>query len=170
MSVPNQRWEWNGAPVILNREGTPTEFRIQGPSGQSLTISGAMRQGVDVELLVDGKRVRGQIFDDGRICQVRHDGQTWSFARSVERKRGKDADTRGGVVEAPMTGTVVQVAVKQGLAVKKGATLVVLVAMKMEHRLTAPFDGVVAEILAVQDQTVEIGQKLARIEPEAPKP
>jgi 3-methylcrotonyl-CoA carboxylase alpha subunit len=170
MSAHNQRWEWNGAPVILNRDGTPTEFRIQGPGDHSLAISGAKRQGIDLELLVDGKRVRGQVFDDGRICQVRYDGQTWSFARSVERKRGKDADTRGGVVEAPMTGTVVQVAVKKGEAVKKGAPLVVLVAMKMEHRLTAPFDGVVAELLAIPDQTVEIGQKLARIEPEAPKP
>ena len=53
-----------------------------------------------------------------------------------------------GVVRAPMAGSVVEVRVSEGAAVKKGETLIVLEAMKMQHQLTAPIDGVV-ETLSV---------------------
>lgn len=54
----------------------------------------------------------------------------------------------GGAVLAPMPGKVLSVAVKPGDTVKKGQTLVVLEAMKMEHALTAPRDGVVEAVNA----------------------
>lgn len=52
----------------------------------------------------------------------------------------------GGAVLAPMPGKVLSVAVKPGDTVKRGQTLVVLEAMKMEHALTAPRDGVVEAV------------------------
>jgi 3-methylcrotonyl-CoA carboxylase alpha subunit len=48
--------------------------------------------------------------------------------------------------------------------VAKGQKLVTLEAMKMEHSLTAPFDGVVAELSAVAGAQVSEGALLARIE------
>jgi propionyl-CoA carboxylase alpha chain/3-methylcrotonyl-CoA carboxylase alpha subunit len=63
-----------------------------------------------------------------------------------------------------MPGKVVSVSVKAGDTVKKGQTLLVLEAMKMEHALAAPFDGVVAELTAVAGGQVSEGVVLVRLE------
>ena len=63
-----------------------------------------------------------------------------------------------------MPGKLIAVAVKQGDTVTKGQKLVTLEAMKMEHSLTAPFDGIVAELNAVEGAQVSEGALLARIE------
>ncbi len=53
---------------------------------------------------------------------------------------------------------------RQGDTVTKGQKLVTLEAMKMEHSLVAPFDGIVAELGAVEGAQVSEGALLARIE------
>jgi 3-methylcrotonyl-CoA carboxylase alpha subunit len=57
---------------------------------------------------------------------------------------------------APMSGTVVAVLVKPGQSVAKGAALVVLEAMKMEHTIVAPAAGIVEAVnFAVGDRVAE---------------
>ncbi|CQD24341.1 acetyl/propionyl-CoA carboxylase subunit alpha [Mycolicibacterium conceptionense] len=63
---------------------------------------------------------------------------------------------------SPMPGSVVAVGVENGSAVTAGTTVVTVEAMKMEHALTAPTDGVAELLVAVGDQ-VKVGQLLARI-------
>ena len=63
-----------------------------------------------------------------------------------------------------MPGKVVAVQAKAGDTVAKGQPLVVVEAMKMEHALTAPFDGVVTEVSAVVGDQVTDGAVLARVE------
>jgi len=55
------------------------------------------------------------------------------------------------------------VAAKAGAKVKKGEPLIVLEAMKMEHTLAAPFDGVVAELKAKPGDQVSEGALLAKL-------
>jgi biotin carboxyl carrier protein len=58
-----------------------------------------------------------------------------------------------GALRAPMPGKIVATPAKAGDTVNKGQPVVVLEAMKMEHALDAPFDGVVGEIsVSVGDQ------------------
>jgi len=58
-----------------------------------------------------------------------------------------------GSLRAPMPGKIVATPAKPGDTVTKGQPVVVLEAMKMEHALVAPFDGVVGEVgVAVGDQ------------------
>ena len=73
-------------------------------------------------------------------------------------------DEHSGEAElvSPMPGTVVAVGVEHGTAVHAGAAVVAVEAMKMEHGLIAPIDGVVELLVAVGDQ-VTVGQPLARI-------
>ncbi|MFM9133837.1 MAG: acetyl-CoA carboxylase biotin carboxyl carrier protein subunit, partial [bacterium] len=73
-----------------------------------------------------------------------------------------DAGARGPSTPVPGTVTVVEVAV--GDRVAAGQTLVVIEAMKMEHRITADIDGVVAEVLVVQGQSVEAHAVVAVLE------
>jgi 3-methylcrotonyl-CoA carboxylase alpha subunit len=62
----------------------------------------------------------------------------------------------GGGLNAPMPGKVVSFNVKIGDAVTKGQIVAVMEAMKMEHAIIAPADGVVAELLyAVGEQVAE---------------
>jgi 3-methylcrotonyl-CoA carboxylase alpha subunit len=66
-----------------------------------------------------------------------------------------------------MPGKVTAVEVSSGDKVTKGQRLLTLEAMKMEHALTAPFDGVVAELNAKPGAQVTEGQVLVKVEAEA---
>ena len=100
----------------------------------------------------------------GKSLQVRIGGRTWTLDTAVGRaKSGSDA-VPGKVVEAPMTGTVTKVLVTSGQQVEKGQTLVILTAMKMEHRLTAGVSGKVLELQASEGVIVDAGALLVRIE------
>ena len=65
----------------------------------------------------------------------------------------------GGLV-APMPGKVVDLKVKTGSKVKKGDTLVILEAMKMEHQVKAPEDGKITKVLIKKDDQLENGTLL----------
>jgi propionyl-CoA carboxylase alpha chain len=69
-----------------------------------------------------------------------------------------------GATVAPMPGTVVRVSVRQGDVVEAGAELLVLEAMKMEHRVLANNAGTVTELLVEQAQQVNAGDVLAVVE------
>jgi 3-methylcrotonyl-CoA carboxylase alpha subunit len=71
-----------------------------------------------------------------------------------------------GDILSPMPGRIIAVEVTQGQAVTKGQKLLTLEAMKMEHTLTAPFDGVVAELNAETGAQVQVEALLVRIEAE----
>ncbi len=74
-----------------------------------------------------------------------------------------DAQVEGGRLTAPMPGKVVSFAVKAGDKVKIGQTLAVLEAMKMEHTIAAPADGVVGELLYAPGDQVPEGAELLKL-------
>ncbi|MEU0534461.1 acetyl/propionyl/methylcrotonyl-CoA carboxylase subunit alpha [Amycolatopsis tolypomycina] len=99
---------------------------------------------------------------------ARHDGVSYvdSTLGSVAltaapRFADPDAALAAGSLVAPMPGTVVRLAVQAGDPVKAGDPLLWLEAMKMEHRIAAPADGVVAELPVTVGQQVEVGTILA---------
>jgi 3-methylcrotonyl-CoA carboxylase alpha subunit len=67
------------------------------------------------------------------------------------------------IIRAPMPGLVKALFVAQGQEVTAGTPLAILEAMKMEHTLTAPRDGMVAEVLAQAGAQVEAGAALVRL-------
>lgn len=66
----------------------------------------------------------------------------------------------GEVVASPLPGTVLQVKVSAGEAVKAGQLLLIIEAMKMENEVLAPRDGTVAQIVAAKGATVNTGDVL----------
>ena len=95
-----------------------------------------------------------------------HAGRAWRFERTSERK-SRVAEGGTGAITAPLTGRIVEVAVRAGDAVEAGQRLVVLEAMKMEHQLTAPQAGVVAEVCVQAGGQSAKGALLLRIEARA---
>ena len=96
---------------------------------------------------------------------VTEGGQTWEITpyRAAAAAAGGAGD---GAILSPMPGRIIAVDVTAGQAVTKGQRLVTLEAMKMEHSLTAPFDGVVADLTATPEAQVPEGTLLVRIEPQ----
>ncbi len=70
------------------------------------------------------------------------------------------ASGTGATIKAPMPGSVLDVAVREGDAVKKDDVLLVLEAMKMENELTAPESGTIAKVLVKKGDTVNSGDPL----------
>jgi 3-methylcrotonyl-CoA carboxylase alpha subunit len=92
---------------------------------------------------------------------------TGGFARAYTLDRHEGGGHHGahdGDILSPMPGRIIAVEVSAGQAVTKGQKLLTLEAMKMEHSLTAPFDGVVAELNAEPGAQVQVEALLARIE------
>ena len=71
----------------------------------------------------------------------------------------------GDVILAPMPGQIKVINVADGGKVQEGDPLLVLEAMKMEHTLCAPRDGVVEEVTGQTQQQVESGAVLIKLEP-----
>jgi acetyl-CoA carboxylase biotin carboxylase subunit len=70
-----------------------------------------------------------------------------------------------GACVAPMPGKVVKLVAHEGTAVKAGDVLVVLEAMKMEHSVRAPEDGIVSEVLVSEGEQVEGDAVLVVVSP-----
>ncbi len=72
----------------------------------------------------------------------------------------KPTETGLGVVQSPLSGTVIEVKVKAGETVKSGTPLLTIEAMKMESEVVAPIDGRIQSIEATAGQSVQEGQVL----------
>ncbi|MGH3885981.1 MAG: biotin/lipoyl-containing protein, partial [Pseudonocardiaceae bacterium] len=141
----------------------PIEVRIHGRAATAEVAVGAgkpvpasaWRDGADLVVTVDGITRRYTYAWDGAVVWLGRDGHSWAL-RELETARPAGRDVAGaGPVLAPMPGTVTVVDVAEGQQVTAGARLLVVEAMKMEHVLTAPIDGVVRELHARPGGTVE---------------
>ena len=168
---------WNGGPSRLSG------FRMNAP-----------RAAMDLPMSVDGKVVplrvalAGGAGDDWSWDITVEDGRPLDDVDVLPSAFGDDplyvfegGDVRefdftpkvgaahvsasDGAILSPMPGKIVSVDVEAGQTVTKGQTLLTLEAMKMEHALAAPFDGVVAELSAIAGGQVSEGVVLARLEP-----
>ena len=115
-----------------------------------------------VDVAIDGRRLTFTVEPVGTtwLIQSSHGG-----VELVEQPRFPLpglADLSGGQV-APMPGAVLSTAINAGDRVKKGDLLVILEAMKMEHRITAPMDGNVEAVHVAEGDQVENGQLLVTI-------
>ena len=122
-----------------------------GPEQVQLTVGGIRRT-------LHVHRVGEEVFVDGP------DGST-AF-REPPRFPVPGIQAGEGSLLAPMPGTVVRVAVVKGDTVSAGQTVLVLEAMKMEHVVSAPTDGVISELHASAGETVDTGAVLAVVTPE----
>jgi 3-methylcrotonyl-CoA carboxylase alpha subunit len=143
-----------------------------GPDGAHVTVEGmtaAVAQGQTVHLpegQLSGRRLPG-----GQVIEVAGGAVAVAGGRQIHvalpRSDALDArQASDGVVRAPMNGKVIATFVEPGQRVKKGARIALMEAMKMEHSLTAPVDGVVREVAVVAGAQAVEGAVIVRIEAE----
>jgi acyl-CoA carboxylase subunit alpha len=136
---------------------------VDGREVTGLRLLAAAPDVVDLE--VDGVRRRCRVHTAGATSYVDSPLGTTELVELPRFPDPTDA-THVGSLLAPMPGSVVAVAVEIGATVERGAAVVVLEAMKMEHTVRAPADGVVSEIQVAVGQQVDTGTVLAVIDEE----
>ncbi len=120
----------------------------------------------DYAVTAGERRLRGTVLALGDALHVRHAGADWRFQPSDPLHTEQEDDGAAGSLTAPMPGVVAAVLVAVGDSVTRGTALVVLEAMKIEHTIVAPCDGVVREIRFVAgEQVTAEGVELVLIEP-----
>ena len=142
-------------------EDLPIGLRLNAPGvlATTLTHKGETRT---VSAACSATQTAATGFVDPARAVVFAEGQSFVFER---QSRGSGAAAAGdGAIIAPMPGKVIAVDVAEGDTVTAGQRLMVLEAMKMEHALTAPFDGTVTELSASQGAQVQVEAVLAVVE------
>jgi acetyl-CoA/propionyl-CoA carboxylase biotin carboxyl carrier protein len=94
------------------------------------------------------------------------DNESQSLAPQRPKKIGMDLTgniRNPGIIKADMQGTIMDTMTKKGKKVKKGDSLFVLEAMKMENVVTAPIGGVIKEFNIKKGQPVNKGDILVEI-------
>jgi 3-methylcrotonyl-CoA carboxylase alpha subunit len=134
--------------------------QVAGPLVFSALPPG-MAQGIELQFA--GQRTRAAVHAQGEVDHVFTPlGATQITAIDLLAHAG-EAAAEGGRLTAPMPGKVVSFAVKAGDTVTKGQPLAVMEAMKMEHTIAAPADGVVQELLYAPGDQVTEGSELLKL-------
>lgn len=118
-----------------------------------------------LNLQVGDRRLRAHVASDGLRRYVALAGQTWTLERPQpqQKRRAAAGGPGAGSLEAAMPGLVLDVLVVEGEEVSQGQLLVLLSAMKMELRMSAPVAGRVAKVHCQAGQVVERGQVLVEL-------
>ena len=155
----------------------PAEVRVRGrvPAAAEVSVGGAepvparaAAAAGELTVTYGGQNLRyacaREAAGGGPVLWLGRAGHTWAL-KEEERLTAADHRAVGadGIVRSPMPGTVLAVDVTEGEAVRSGQPLLTVEAMKMEHKITAPLDGVVAELTIKPGQQAAMDEVLAVI-------
>jgi len=151
----------------LEEEATITyQIRRDGSfdlnEGSIAKIFNWRESGIDIE--IDGQRFFSKVTKNNETVVVH---MPWGDAvlEILPRFVMPGSEAQAGGLIAPMPGKVIDLKVKVGSKVKKGETLVILEAMKMEHQVKASEDGKVSKLLIRKDDQLENGALLMVVDP-----
>jgi 3-methylcrotonyl-CoA carboxylase alpha subunit len=138
--------------MTLTVEGEATEFAVQSSDAETH------------ELFLGTERLRVKTYAQGeRVAVFAPQGSAVLTEVDLIAHAG-DGPAEGGRLTAPMPGRLVAFLAKAGDSVAKGQPLAVMEAMKMEHTISAPRDGTVAELLFAVGDQVSDGAELLKLE------
>jgi 3-methylcrotonyl-CoA carboxylase alpha subunit len=120
-------------------------------------------QGDGLWVQFNGARIHSTVHAQGETCHVFTPQGATRISLLDPLAHAGEAAQEGGRLTAPMPGKVVSFAVKVGDKVKAGQPLAVMEAMKMEHTISAPKDGTVAELLYAPGDQVVDGAELLKL-------
>ena len=136
-------------------------LQLKTDDAAGVLVFATTAQGMDVQFA--GRRMVACVYRAGDVVHIfTPQGATVITAIDLLAHAG-DGPAESGRLTAPMPGKVVSFSVKAGDAVKKGQPLAVMEAMKMEHTIAAPADGMVTELLYAPGDQVAEGAELLKI-------
>ncbi|GGE00985.1 3-methylcrotonyl-CoA carboxylase subunit alpha [Polymorphobacter glacialis] len=135
-------------------------FRLAGL--ETIAEVGARRENGGIVADIGGRIVTGNIVTGPDAVEVRLGGQTYILSRRAPRKDAVTGASDGRII-APMPGRVLAVDAIAGQAVAAGDRLLVLEAMKMEHRITARAAGTITAVHITEGDQIADGMLLVEI-------
>jgi 3-methylcrotonyl-CoA carboxylase alpha subunit len=138
-------------------------LKVVDPVGDAVSplMFAKVQHGIDLQFA--GQRMQVDIHQHGEINHVFASSGATRITVIDRLAHAGEAHADTGRLTAPMPGKVVSFAVKAGDKVSKGQPLAVMEAMKMEHSIAAPADGVVAELMYAPGDQVAEGAELLKI-------
>jgi len=120
------------------------------------------------DLLVDlgGRRMKATVVRHGDDLDILVHGRSHALKMFDPLAAGEGQDEVSGSLTSPMPGKVVSVLVEKDQEVTEGTALMILEAMKMEHTIFAPMDGVVQDIFFNAGDQLEEGVELLKLHSE----
>ncbi len=169
-SLPSTIWchgAWNrkavAVSVVVGADGYTARV-----AERACSITNLRREGDWLDFEIDGEpqrwiyaRVRTP---DGDATWLANEAQAWCIDHRRYIRDAAVSGTTSPQVRSPMPGTVVQVLTSLGSTVVAGQPLLVLEAMKMEHQVRAPHDGVVRELNCTSGAHVRLQELLVVVE------
>lgn len=115
--------------------------------------------GEEAQIRIDGRVVTVPYVIQGGAVSFAFDGEIYFV--EIEQKGARTRQRhRDQSMEAPMPGSVLRILIAPGDVVVKGAALLILEAMKMEHQITAPRDGTISAVNCREGELVAPGVEL----------
>ncbi|PIT81321.1 acetyl/propionyl/methylcrotonyl-CoA carboxylase subunit alpha [Limnohabitans sp. 15K] len=153
--------EYDGQPVrAVLTYGSPLHLQV-GEGAEGALQFTPQDDGLWVQF--NGERIHSTVHAQGETHHVFTPQGATRIGLLDPLAHAGEAAQEGGRLTAPMPGKVVSFAVKAGDKVKAGQPLAVMEAMKMEHTISAPKDGVVAELLYAPGDQVADGAELLKL-------
>lgn len=152
----------DGARIDLKVSASSEGYEISdGENTAMLAVSADDDGGYAVT--VDGGDFAAHVALLPQMVVVFSDGHTYTFDIPDDLSDTGDADAGGDLVNAPMSGLIKAIKTEPGKAVVKGDPLIVMEAMKMEHTLTSPRDGIIESVNAKNGDQVGEGALLVKL-------
>ena len=147
-----------------HRDGS-FRFRFDNSADETIVKPFACGNG-HVDAAIEGRRVSFTVDQSGADWHT-HGNRGDLTLRELPRFPDSGSGELAGGLMAPMPGAVLATKVTAGDSVSKGDLLLILEAMKMEHRITAPMDGTVETLHVSTGDQVENGQLLVTLNEQA---
>jgi 3-methylcrotonyl-CoA carboxylase alpha subunit len=128
--------------------------------------AGEIDEAGDLVAEFGGVRMKATVVRRGDEITVMAGGASHRLVLDDPAARAQLTEAYAGSLKAPMPGRIAAVTARAGERVSRGATLMVLEAMKMEHAITAPADGTIARIHYAPGEQVDEGAVLVSFEEE----
>ncbi len=156
-------YDYNGQTHAITLEKLPDGTFKATIDGRDYVFSAAQLANGAWLIKIGDAQLVGQVAtaNDTRYVQIAGQHYTLNVANAKSRTRKRS--TASGDLTAQMPGQVIAVQVSEGDSVAAGQTLVILEAMKMEIRLSAPHDGIVKKLHVQPGTIVERGQVLVEV-------
>ncbi|WP_348831829.1 acetyl/propionyl/methylcrotonyl-CoA carboxylase subunit alpha [Xanthobacter sp. KR7-225] len=149
--------------IAVRAHFRPSGFVLDLPGGP-LTVEGEADAEGAIRARLDGVALSARVVRTGAHLIVFVRGGEFGLEFVDPRLASQAATGTAGRLVAPMPGTIIRIAVTEGQEVAKGAPLVVVEAMKMEHTVAAPRDGRVKALKFAVGDLVDEGAELLVLE------
>jgi 3-methylcrotonyl-CoA carboxylase alpha subunit len=160
---PAAAWRFTQGSAIVESSASGYIVRV-GDEDYPVRVLARDAQSLQAEFA--GEVIAMRVFDAGAVLHLFRDGRhvTLNPQRTDDTLQAGESTEEGSLL-TPLPGTIVAVHVAAGQQVTRGMPLITVEAMKMEHTLTAPYDGVVSSVAYGLKDRVQAGAVLVELTP-----